>query len=197
MLDAVKSCKGCQFGRDFQNAFDGTATMEYQATMERLNMKITPGARVEIFVLIALFGAIFGLNDYHRVWFRPQRPDRSLDWGRFRSFEEARIGGRDDAKRELARGTLRLYGGDRMGDPSMSEFIEIMSKEYHIEFDPIFGCLNHSPSMDGYANGFNGIMEPEIERRFGKGLFGTVWRRAKTQHEAKKPAAQAPTIDYR
>jgi len=149
-------------------------------------MKITRGARVGIFVWIALLAAILVLNAVQRGWFKPRRPDRSLDWGRFRSYEEARIGGRDDAKRELARGALRLYGGDMMGNPSMSEFIEILSKEYHIEFDPIFGCLNHSPTMDGYANGFNGIMEAEIDIRFGKGLFGKVWRRAEGQYNMKQ-----------
>ena len=109
------------------------ATVEYQPIMEMQNIKITPAARLGIFVSIALLGAILVLNAVQLGWFR--RPRRH-NWALL-SYEKAReVGrevGRDDARRELASGSLAMEGRSGLPAEWTGEFIKILFAEYHIK----------------------------------------------------------------
>ena len=161
--------------------------------MEVQNKKIARGARVAIFMWVALFVAILVLNAVQRGWFRPQRHD----WI-FLSYEKAREVGRDDAKRELARGALGYEGGSGLPAPWMNEFIEILSADYHINYSAGGGCEPDPPGRAGYKSGYNEIMLPAIEARFGKGIFEKAASRAGKEYELKQGGAtETVPTDFR
>jgi len=97
----------------------------------------------------------------------------------------AKIKGRADARKDLQAGKLAV---EVMGPPPpmwMDAYQRLAKERYGIEHRWVAGCMVGSRVM-GHADGYNEIMEAEIERRFGKDAL------KKTADEAQKKMPLPP-----
>jgi hypothetical protein len=99
--------------------------------------------------------------------------------------EEAYQQGRADALRDLAKGVL-AYETFGLPKPDFSEYQQVLLERYKIELRPIAGCVVDSRIL-GHSYGYNQIMGPEIERRYGD----RVWDQAEAEAEQRLQQKQA------
>lgn len=94
-----------------------------------------------------------------------------------------KVRGRAEARRDIQEGRLAL---EIMGPPPppWQETYQRLAKErYGIEQRWVAGCMPSNRVM-GHADGYDEVMEAEIERRFGKDVL------KKTAEEAQKETPQ-------
>ena len=84
-----------------------------------------------------------------------------------------------DAKKSLRNGELvQTVPMGRYAD-GHGEYMRILRDEHGIKQE---GFLGESKE---YVEGFDAIMEPEIDRRFDREFFDRIWVQAREQHENK------------
>jgi hypothetical protein len=93
-----------------------------------------------------------------------------------RAAKRSFLKGRLAAKKDLKKGQLgyKAYG---MIDSETSYFIGIMQNNYGINVDWVAGCIV-MPWEENAAAGYNSVMVPIIERKYGKGIWSEAGRRA-------------------
>jgi hypothetical protein len=98
-----------------------------------------------------------------------------------RSYNRGRIA----ARRDLARGRLRI---EDFGYPDdyVHAYGDILEREYGIQLDWVAACVVR-PSLVSEVAGYNSIMVPAIERRFGKGILSQIEKRAIAGYEPVRP----------
>jgi len=85
--------------------------------------------------------------------------------------------GRADAQRDLERGRLAYEGYGYFG-ANISEIIELLHDRCQVEYRCVGGCTAGTETVE-HARGYNEVMIPEIERRFGR----DVWAKTETDAE--------------
>ena len=85
-----------------------------------------------------------------------------------KSFNKGKLA----ARRDLAKGKLKIKS---FGFPDGYQYCygQILTNDYGIELDWVAGCVVW-PSLANEVSGYNSVMEPAIDRKFGKGTLGRV-----------------------
>lgn len=106
--------------------------------------------------------------------------------------------GRVDAKRDLAKGIL---ANERFGLPvlgldehahivlSQEEYSKFLQERFGIELRSVAGCVVNG-RIYAHADGYNEIMDAEIERRFGTNFWSRAWEDAYKLSAAKHAPRQ-------
>jgi hypothetical protein len=82
------------------------------------------------------------------------------------------MAGQIQAWRDLAGGKLELEFAGLPAD-HFREYSQLMQKQYGVKVRGVAGCIVE-PDIMAHLRGYNDVMEPEIERRFGKGIWSRV-----------------------
>ena len=92
--------------------------------------------------------------------------------------------GMEDAKRDLATGTLAI---EALGWPSHwdQEYVRLLRRQYNIDVRRVGYCVVEEET-DAHARGYNHVAQREIERRFGKNVLQTATAEAEELYETKK-----------
>jgi len=72
------------------------------------------------------------------------------------------------------------------GYPGMERFVygEILEQRYGVATLPIAGCVVND-AITHRADGYNAVMIPEIEHRFGVGVLDRIWQEAAEKVEER------------
>jgi hypothetical protein len=103
--------------------------------------------------------------------------------------------GRKDARRDLAAGILaqERYGLPALGlneDHSQivltpEEYAQFLSERYGVQLRTVAGCIA-GERVRGHAEGYNEVMDAEIERRYGTNFWHQSRENAMKFYEEKK-----------
>jgi hypothetical protein len=102
-------------------------------------------------------------------------------------FGSAALRGRWTARHDLADGHYRIlaYGLPRAG---VAEYRDLMARWYGVEYRQIALCTV-SEGLVSYADAYDGVSAPAIERRFGSDVFEKTWDEATRLWKEKNKAA--------
>ena len=91
--------------------------------------------------------------------------------------------GREAAAKDIKQGILAVetYG---LPVACYAEYENLLKQKYGIELRPIAGCVVDD-SILKHAKGYNEISDAEIERRFGKDIFGKTMQAAQKIYKNK------------
>lgn len=90
--------------------------------------------------------------------------------------------GRAEAQRDLAAGHLRLKtcgGGPPI--PEMERYYALVERKLGVSFHHFRGGCQPDKAKLEHTDGYNGVMKPEIERRFGPGVLEALRQEAWTE----------------
>jgi len=76
-------------------------------------------------------------------------------------------------------------------DDYVDGYADILEREYGVELDWVAACVVN-PRLVAEVSGYNSIMMPAIERKFGKGILSQIEKRAIAGYE---PVRRLP-YDY-
>ena len=140
----------------------------------RISLKLKIAAGLVILVLCASAGAaVLALKyrAYHRIG--QQLPTETQDYH----------DGKREAERDLANGYLRyrIYGMPEEWDgPNL--FAEHLLDDYGVELVRVADCIV-SRQLENRTSGYNDVMLPVIEERYGKGIIERVHKQAAEEWE--------------
>jgi hypothetical protein len=100
---------------------------------------------------------------------------------------EAYLAGRDDAERDIAEGRLVIEIFVAPWSPDRGE--SILKERYGIELKIVGTDLVFTGERE-HAEGYNELMETEIERRFGPGILEKAAAEAEAQGNSERPPPQ-------
>lgn len=119
-------------------------------------------------VFVPLVGAALALPQLPK--YRSNRPEELLvvkvDSAEYQA-------GQADARRDLTKGVLALeiYG---VPVPGSEHYDLLLRQRYGIQLRLVATCSINQKTFD-HATGYDGIMEPEIGRRFGTNIVQSIW----------------------
>jgi hypothetical protein len=93
------------------------------------------------------------------------------------------LAARDEAKRDIQNGNL-AYEVHGLLSSHFQECQQLLRDRHNIELRCVGGCVVDE-SVEAHAKGYNEIMRPEIEQRFGTNLWAQVETDAKKLYEGK------------
>lgn len=128
-------------------------------------MNVTPANLLPLLAVLVLLMPSCSSN--HHTISQPQidRGDLSPDGYLFSAYRQ----GKKDAEAEIAAGKLAMeVSGSPF--PSADLYAEELKSKYEIDYRPVAAC-SVGPVIRGHLKGFNEVMIPEIERRYGKDVF--------------------------
>jgi len=144
------------------------------STVMWISLRLKIAAAITAFVMCASTGtAVLALKyraHHHNVQQSPKQTEEYRD-------------GKRDAERDLANGYLRyrIYGMPEEWDgPNL--FAEHLLNDYGVELVRVADCIV-SRQLENRTSGYNDVMLPVIEARYGKGVIERVHKQAADEWE--------------
>lgn len=123
--------------------------------------------------LVLVFAALFALSGHGLAGDPPES-------------KAAAERGQREAKADLAAGKLAVESYGLMASYNIV-YRQLLKERYGIEVRMVAGCVVDE-SITGHAQGYNGIMNAEIKKRFGEDVFEKTSKEAQELHRKKTGA---------